>query len=1068
MVCLSSYAAGQLPAHPGPDLRGTDSAFRPSHHQHTGTRAPLFAQQVMAPSAMRSISALARRMAVAGQQATTVCYDTSGRYFLQEDSMTYYVDASLRSADGNVFISGEWISRNNYYLSGGFLMKCTDSGTVQWARLYDSLNHTNSTSYYYFYNLLELQDGSIMMAGATYDQPTGNDDLMLTHTDNTGNIIWSKAYKSRRWTGNGHGSADYFYVKQMAQDPASGDIFLNGPHWSDGHNITRVRIADGSLAWSRYYQPLGSFSGDQPYGLAANGNELVSFSRITGYYGGSITSIYRINKANGDTLSTRYFLTTDPTGFNLSVRYTERLVKLNNGHYALPGTLYKYYHFNDNLPYLYHAGVQEFDATGNFVKAYSFRNNIESNGYNTRIQVNPDGTGVFSMLRYVASFTSDVYYVQFTDGQLSHQRVHHYINEGMPSENTAVQLPDGSDLIVKLLGDGSNGVNKVEFLNLHVSDSSSACLGITDSATFTEPYYMTPLSWGLSAIPSNDLYETRNRTISIRNTTPYFVHACRQLSHCDTLSLVPSSDTICFASPVVLTVRKTPGCGAGVFMDYDTSMVQSWRQLNDSSFLFNFKSAGQATLRGSLRGCAPLLDSVKITVLRSKGAVNLGPDTVLCPGNSLLLHAGRGYASYSWQDGSADSVLTVTQPGTYSVTVTDSCGNPYSDIVLVSAHAPIPFSIGPDRSLCSTDTLHLSAPAGFLNYAWGPQYHINTRTGPSVVVNPPTDTIYYAQAEKTPGCFAYDTLHVTVYQPPAIHLGNDTSFCYGGSTLLDAGPGFSSYLWTNGSNAGKLVVYTAGSWWVKGTDAHGCSSYDTLRVLQVWPLPVIKLDHDSLLCAGDSRVMQPGSFAGYSWQDGSTAASFTAGGAGRYWVTVTDINHCQASDTVVISRILPLPAGFLPGDTAVCVYGKLEIATLQPFSNYLWSTGGISSSVTVTKAGAYRLQVTDAHGCAGSDTIVISAKDCLVGFHMPGAFSPNRDGNNDLLRPLVGGILSEYNLTVFNRFGQPVFNSRDAGQGWDGYAHGQPQNAGVYVWTCVYRFEGQPRQTEKGTVMLVR
>lgn len=1072
LFLLPAYAMAQLPAQPASQFRKTDSLarLRLLHHRYTGSPAPLFPQRPATPgAAARGGITTLRRLSPTSNQSTnvTVCYDTSGRYFLQEDSMTYYVEAAILASDKNVLISGEWSSRNAPYPSGGFLMKCSDSGTIQWSRLYDSLNHIGY-SYYNFYSLLELQDGSIMMAGSTNDNVTGNDDQLLTHVDNTGNIIWSKAYKSRLW-GPGSGSSDYFYVKQMAQDPAGGDIFLTGPHWAQGKNITRVRIADGTLAWSRYYQMYGSWSFDNPFGLVAEPNELICFGTADGYYGGTFTSIYRINKNNGDTLSTRFYTTADPSGFNLGVLHTEPVTKLNNGHYILPGKLFKYYHWTgDGGQDLYHAGIEEFDAGGNFVKAYCFRNNIESNLYNTRVQVNGDGTGLFSMFHYMSGYTGDVYYVQFTDGQILHQRKRHYLGEGMPVENSAIRLPDGSDLLVKLLGDTITNINKIEFLNLHLSDTSSACLGISDSSTYTQPYYMVPMRWGLDSMPANDLYETRNRTISIRNDAPYFLHACRQLSHCDTLSLVPSSDSVCVASALVLTARKTPGCGAGVFLDFDTTMVQSWQRLNDSAYLFNFKSAGRIMVRGNIRGCTLLSDSVKITVLHSKGAVDLGPDTVLCPGNSIRLAAGSGYASYAWQDGSADSIFTVRQPGSYTVSVTDSCGNIYSDMVTVSPKPPIPFDIGPDRNKCNNDTLRLNAPAGFLNYSWGPLYNINVSAGASVIVNPQTDTDYYVQAEKTPGCFAYDTLHVTVYHSPVIRLGNDTSFCNGDNIVLDAGTGFSSYLWNDGSTARQLAVNNTGSWWVKGTDANGCKSYDTLRVLNVWPLPVVSLDHDSLLCAGGSRLLQPGSFATYSWQDGSTGASFIASDTGKYWVGITDSHHCPASDTVVISRIVPLPAGFLPPDTAVCVYGKLELSPAQPFNAYSWSTGSSARSIAVSKAGIYTLQVTDSHQCVGADTIVIGTKDCLVGFYVPGAFSPNHDGNNDLLRPLIGGLLAEYHFMVYNRFGQPVFSSRDATQGWDGYFHGEPQGAGVYVWICEYRFEGQPRKTEKGTVLLIR
>src|SRR5260221_518498 len=161
-------------------------------------------------------------------------------------------------------------------------------------------------------------------------------------------------------------------------------------------------------------------------------------------------------------------------------------------------------------------------------------------------------------------------------------------------------------------------------------------------------------------------------------------------------------------------------------------------------------------------GCVLREDSIAIEVLPATVGINLGPDTVICPGNKMLLHAGPGFTIYQWQDGSIDSVYTVELPGKYFVTTTNGCGDSYSDTVIVSGHPPIPISVGPDRSKCNNDTLKLTATDGFINYKWLPDYNISSLTSPEVIVNPQTDTIYTIEAEKTPGCFAYDTVYIHV------------------------------------------------------------------------------------------------------------------------------------------------------------------------------------------------------------------------------------------------------------------------------------------------------------------
>jgi gliding motility-associated-like protein len=997
----------------------------------------------------------------------TICFDTSGRYFMQEDTMTYYVTNSQMLADGNVLISGQWASRNPPYGSGGFVMKCTDTGTLHWSRLYDSVNH-RSYGYINYYRSLELQDGSFLLAGATNNPVTQNDDVIITHTDNAGNIIWSKTYRSKVWQVGTNGSGSYFYIQDIKQDPYSGDIFLSSPHWSDGYNITKFNIANGAVAWSKYYNTWGA-SFDRPIGFEITPLELVSFSSYT--TGGTGISMYRINKNTGDTIATRFYQPLDASNSNGYVGFlnADGVTKLNNGNYALYGPQYKNYRWGttDTMD-MYHAGVVELDPAGNFVQAYSFRNPYASNSYNTKIQVFKDGSGVFSMLEIFSGYTANVYYVQFKDGQILKQRRKYYLGEGMPNENAALRLGDGSDLIIKLLGDSISNINKIEFLNLHISDTASNCLGWDDFGTYTEPYKVVPINYGIRSIVSNDLYESTNKTLITWNTTLYEIPACRQVSHCDTFSLVPSADTICVSGSLILTARKNPGCGASPFLEYDTSLVQSFQTLNDSTFLLNFKDAGEFKLYGSLPGCTMLTDSIKISVRRSNGQVSLGKDTVICPGNTIQLNARKGYKTYLWQDGSADSVLQVTQPGIYHVLVSDSCGNPFRDTLEVKPHPPIPFDIGMDAvTICEKDTLTITAPAAFFNYNWRPDYNTNGITRQSIRVAPARDTMYYVSAEKKPGCYVYDSILLKVNHSPAINLGADASFCSGDSLVLDAGAGFSQYQWSTGSTAQKLTVFNRGKYWVKADPGNGCKSVDTFQVLQVFNNPVPNLGTDGPLCEGTAGLLNPGTFSQYSWSTGSTDPTISVTQPGVYAVSVIDQHGCKGADTVTVDRLIAAPTGFLPADTTICRKSKYTLQPARTFSSYKWSTGSTGSSVIITQANTYWLEVKDQYQCTGRDTIAIALKDCMRGVYIPNAFTPNSNGRNDVFKPLVFGNLVKYEFHVYNRWGQPVFHSTDIRKGWDGIFQGSPQS-GTFVWTCIWQLEDEEVKREKGVVVVVK
>jgi gliding motility-associated-like protein len=255
---------------------------------------------------------------------------------------------------------------------------------------------------------------------------------------------------------------------------------------------------------------------------------------------------------------------------------------------------------------------------------------------------------------------------------------------------------------------------------------------------------------------------------------------------------------------------------------------------------------------------------------------------------------------------------------------------------------------------------------------------------------------------------------------------------------------------------------------VKAITAEGCVSADTLQVVNVWSLPRVTLDKRSDLCAGTTRTLNAGSFAAYRWQDGSAAQTFTISDVGRYWVQVTNNNGCSGSDTVEVSTILPLPKDFLPSDTAICSYSTLTLQPERSFSVYKWDDGSLSNTITITKPGNYWLQVQDQKGCVGKDTIIVNPKQCMVGVYIPNTFTPNRDGKNDIFRALVFGPVKSFELSVYNRWGQLVFQTKDAQKGWNGRVQGSEQDSRVFAWVCTYQLEGAPKKIEKGTITLIR
>ncbi|WP_431214150.1 gliding motility-associated C-terminal domain-containing protein [Puia sp. P3] len=114
----------------------------------------------------------------------------------------------------------------------------------------------------------------------------------------------------------------------------------------------------------------------------------------------------------------------------------------------------------------------------------------------------------------------------------------------------------------------------------------------------------------------------------------------------------------------------------------------------------------------------------------------------------------------------------------------------------------------------------------------------------------------------------------------------------------------------------------------------------------------------------------------------------------------------------------------------------------------------------------YRLDVTTVDGCRASAEVKVGV---YYDMKMPGAFSPNGDGHNDLFRvpPVVPVKIKR--LSVFNRSGAMLFSTENVGVGWDGTVDGIAQPAGTYVWEVDFdnpvTHIGERR---KGAVVLVR
>lgn len=205
-----------------------------------------------------------------------------------------------------------------------------------------------------------------------------------------------------------------------------------------------------------------------------------------------------------------------------------------------------------------------------------------------------------------------------------------------------------------------------------------------------------------------------------------------------------------------------------------------------------------------------------------------------------------------------------------------------------------------------------------------------------------------------------------------ISLGADTAICAGNSLVLSAGMNAMAYSWSNGATSQTISVNTSGTYFVNVADANGCTGTDSISIM-VNPIPVVNLGPDLSGCQGDTFVLASDmAFDSYQWASGQTDSSIVVTQNNVYAITVTDANGCTGTDDVSVT-INPAPQVNLGNDKTGC-FGNGQSVTLASnlVGQYIWSTGDTSFSVLVNQAGTYWIELTDANGCIGSDTIVVT------------------------------------------------------------------------------------------------
>jgi len=256
-----------------------------------------------------------------------------------------------------------------------------------------------------------------------------------------------------------------------------------------------------------------------------------------------------------------------------------------------------------------------------------------------------------------------------------------------------------------------------------------------------------------------------------------------------------------------------------------------------------------------------------------------------------------------------------------------------------------------------------------------------------------------------------------------------------------------------------------------------------LAYVRIYTRPSIMLSSIPELCEGEmlmiSPVVQGGSGINTShWvgPDNFTNNNqllwineVTTNMAGTYTLTVTDTINCMESKSMELIVNQGTEIAFSEYDTLWVVPGFILEAGYGAES-YYWNTGETAETIVIDSMGSYNVELISYQGCKSTDTVQILWSG--TPFYLPNAFTPNGDGLNDSFRAIPRyDYVNRYHMSIYNRWGQRIYETMDINKGWDGTFKGSPCMMGAYVFRIVYEeFGQQPIESKvvEGTVMLVR
>ena len=429
--------------------------------------------------------------------------------------------------------------------------------------------------------------------------------------------------------------------------------------------------------------------------------------------------------------------------------------------------------------------------------------------------------------------------------------------------------------------------------------------------------------------------------------------------------------------------------------------------LLNPSYTYTLPGSYNVSLIASNQGACidTLIQAITIYPLPT---VTAGPNQTICSGSSATL-IGGGATSYTWNNGVINNIaFTPLVSNTYQVTGIDvnNCINTATTSITIN---PVPEVSNQVATLCSDIASGLTLADDI--------------DGPSA-----------------------STYNITAINSNGLSASAGTPLVANGvinSNLIDDA-------WTNTTNAPVDVIYT-----IVPISAVGCQGTPFTVTLTINPLPVFNV-LDAVVCAGEYVTLKgnPSSFS-YSWDNGITDnVPFVPSYTDTYNVVATNtITGCvQYSNALVTVHPNPIADFIQTWDELMAIFTNTSSGAL----NYYWNMGDGGIIITSENV-SYTYEIEDStsyiitliaeteFGCIDTISRIITTP--LV-FYIPNAFTPDGNEYNNVFTPIFSNKrkIENYSLSIYNRWGEIVFETKDVDFGWDGFYKNKMAESGTYIW----------------------